>query len=743
MMSVHTESRRLAAILAADMVGYSRLMEIDEAGTLGRHKAIQAELIDPKVKEFGGRVVKTTGDGALIEFSSAVNAVLCAVAVQREMPGREADVPEGRRIAYRIGINLGDIIHDGDDIFGDGVNVASRLEGLAEPGGIRISEAVFNSVKGKLDLGFAALGPKKVKNLAEPIPTYEVLLDPRDAGRIVKPKLQRGPLARNVAAAVAAIALVAVGGHVAWDRFMAADTGEAKLLVLPFRAENPAGRQVAEAATENLIASFSRLKGLATAPHAVSMEYKGIDLEPDELPAELGIRYVLDGSARLDDDQLELSARLRDLRSSGDDVVWEKILDGPPAQWLGLLAELKQDAAGSIKLTLNPTERAILRAEPTENIEAYLAFAEAERFRYSGNFFELQKTLPLYEKAIRLDPGFTSAHVGYAEVNYRIWSESFNTIRYTLDALEETERGITSILAEDLSNPHAIGLQVRIQIEWLNRDQALSAARAAVFPQPDEPWLRYVLGLALLASGKYEEAQSEFATYQSLSPRLNSGGIRDLARQYLMLDDPEKALSLLTSIPEEEANRIDHYQSLAQAHARLGDIETAKTYIKKLLKETLWISLLWQKPWFDIYSDPTIYEKWAAAARAAGFPDSPYDFERGRESDRLLHDDLVDLFSDQFKETHDKGPFGMPYEEVRKADGTILMDYAWMKGITIKGEWAIKGDQFCHRTPAIHVGREECNNVYIDRDKSTDEVKHVANVYSIGVVNSVFKRVGK
>ena len=135
--------RRLAAIVAADMVGYSRLMEIDEADTLARQKAIQAELINPKVKEFGGRVVKTTGDGALIEFPSAVNAVLCSVAVQREMAGREADIPEDRRIAYRIGINLGEIIHDGDDIFGDGVNVASRLEGLAEPGGIRVSEAVL------------------------------------------------------------------------------------------------------------------------------------------------------------------------------------------------------------------------------------------------------------------------------------------------------------------------------------------------------------------------------------------------------------------------------------------------------------------------------------------------------------------------------------------------------------------------------------------------------------------------
>ena len=225
--------RRLAAILVADVVGYSRLMGEDEAGTRTRFNASLKELIEPVTASHRGRIVKTMGDGLLAEFTSVVDAVQCAVEIQEGMAERNADEPSDRRIDFRVGINLGDVIIEGDDIHGDGVNVAARLETLAEPGGICISGAVFNNVKGKLDLGFADLGPQKVKNLAEPISTFQVLLDPGDAGKIVKPTLQRSPMARKFAIAVAAIVLILVGGYVTWDRFMPADTGEEKLLVLP------------------------------------------------------------------------------------------------------------------------------------------------------------------------------------------------------------------------------------------------------------------------------------------------------------------------------------------------------------------------------------------------------------------------------------------------------------------------------------------------------------------------------
>ena len=187
-MAKPDEQRRLVAILAADMVGYSRLMEADERGMIARQKAHRAELIDPKISEHHGRIVKTTGDGMLVEFGSVVDAVECAVGIQRAMLEREADVLEDRRIRYRIGINLGDIVIDGDDILGDGVNVAARLEGLAEPGGLCISGTTYDHLKQKVNVGYEDLGEVRVKNLEAPVRIYRVLLGPESVGRMIGEK---------------------------------------------------------------------------------------------------------------------------------------------------------------------------------------------------------------------------------------------------------------------------------------------------------------------------------------------------------------------------------------------------------------------------------------------------------------------------------------------------------------------------------------------------------------------------
>ena len=203
--------RRLAAILAADVVGYTALVGADEAGTLGRLTKLRTEFLEPLVASHKGRVVKLMGDGMLVEFASVVDAVVCALAWQDGVGVREAGADEGRQLRFRIGINLGDIIVGGDDIFGDGVNVAARLEGLAEPGGIRISDTVFQSVKGKLDLGFADLGPKKVKNLADPIVAYQVLLNPEDAGRLVEARRHSGRDPKVLAAVILTIVIGVFG----------------------------------------------------------------------------------------------------------------------------------------------------------------------------------------------------------------------------------------------------------------------------------------------------------------------------------------------------------------------------------------------------------------------------------------------------------------------------------------------------------------------------------------------------
>src|SRR6516164_8969709 len=297
-----TAHRRLVAILAADVAGYSRLMGADEEGTLAALKAIRRELSDPKVKEHRGRIVKTTGDGLLIEFASVVDAVRCAVEVQRAMAERNADVPPDRRIELRMGINLGDIIKDGRDIFGDGVNVAARLEGLAEPGGICVARVVRDQVRDKLDFSFEDMGEQQVKNIARPVRVHRVLLGER----------QSSPQPGVAASAQPPLVL----------------PDKPSIAVLPFQnmSGDPEQEYFADGMVEEIITALSRIRWLFVIARNSSFTYKGRTVEVKQVGRELGVRYVLEGSVRNAGGRVRITAQLIDALS--DAHLWTDRFDG-------------------------------------------------------------------------------------------------------------------------------------------------------------------------------------------------------------------------------------------------------------------------------------------------------------------------------------------------------------------------------------------------------------------------------
>jgi adenylate cyclase len=302
--------RKLVAILAADVVSYSRLMRADEAGTLAQLKTHRKELIDPSFEAHDGRIVKTTGDGFLVEFASVVDAVECATDIQQEMAARNASVPEEQRFVFRIGINLGDVIIDGEDIYGDGVNIASRLEGLAEPGGICVSHPVYESVKDKLELGFENMGERLVKNIETPVQMYRVRLDGKSAPTRRRPRARRMWIA-VAALFVAGIALSAVLRPTPNSDGMAAPI----VAVLPFRAIGGGGdgAVLGEGLTEDLIATLSDQTGLRVIsgrPAVAAAEQPQPD--PREMGRQLRARYVLDGSVRAAGEQVRITALLVD-----------------------------------------------------------------------------------------------------------------------------------------------------------------------------------------------------------------------------------------------------------------------------------------------------------------------------------------------------------------------------------------------------------------------------------------------
>ena len=271
--------RRLAAVLVADMVGYSRLIGLDEEGTIARHQALRRELIDPRIAEFGGRIVKTIGDGLLAEFPSVVDAVRCALAVQEVMPVHEAGYPEDRRIQYRIGINLGDIVIDGEDILGDGVNVVARLEGLAEPGGICISEAVHHQIGGRISTSFESAGEHSVKNIARPVRAYRWHPRPLEGGARI--------LALPDKPSIAVLPFANLGG-------------------------DPEQDYLADGITEDIITALARLRWLFVIARNSSFVYKRKAVDVRQVARELGVRYVLEGSIRTAGRRVRITGQLID-----------------------------------------------------------------------------------------------------------------------------------------------------------------------------------------------------------------------------------------------------------------------------------------------------------------------------------------------------------------------------------------------------------------------------------------------
>ena len=374
-MATERIERRLTAILAADIAGYSRLMGADEEGTLERFKALRGELVDPKIGEHRGRMVKTTGDGILIEFPSVIEAVSCAVAVQREMARRNAGTPQDRRIAFRIGVNLGDIIVEDGDIHGDGVNIAARLEGIAEPGGICISEDAFRQVRGKVDAEFDDLGEQSLKNIVRPMRIYRI-------------KLARAP-----DASLTALPL----------------PDKPSLALLPFQnlSSDPEQEYFADGMVEEITTAIARLPWLFVIARNSAFTYKGKPVNVKQVAQELGVRYVLEGSVRKAGNRVRITGQLIDTTTGAH--IWADSFDGALDDIFELQDRVASSVAGTIEPKLRQSEIERASRKPTANLTAYDLYlrALARSYRYTDE--GLAEAVVLARQALAIDPSFAPA----------------------------------------------------------------------------------------------------------------------------------------------------------------------------------------------------------------------------------------------------------------------------------------------------------------------------------------------
>ena len=417
--------RRLAAILAADVAGYSRLMGVDEEGTHERLKAHLGELVTPKISEHRGRIVKNTGDGFLAEFPSVVDAVRCAVEVQRGMADREPEVPEDQRIRFRIGVNLGDVIAEEHDIFGDGVNVAARLEALAEPGGICVSRVVRDQVRDRLDYTFEDLGDQQVKNIARPVRVYALRLEAAAEG-----SLSRAPLASPVSQSPKAPRL--------------------SIVVLPFAnlSNDPGQQYLADGITEDLTTDLSGIAGMVVISRTTAFTYRDKPIEVRQIGRELNVRYVLEGSIRRSGDRIRCNAQLIDAES--DTHIWAERFD--------LLADdllwLQDEVTGRIAIALDLELVKLEAARPSENPDAfeYILRAKAAYNRDSTRE-RFAATISLCESALALDPASIQARTLLAEtLAGRVLDQLADT---PAADLERAEALISDVLAASQRDPVA------------------------------------------------------------------------------------------------------------------------------------------------------------------------------------------------------------------------------------------------------------------------------------------------
>ena len=373
------QHRRLAAILAADVVGYSRLMGADEAGTLARLRAHRKELIEPSIAACGGRTIKLMGDGALVEFASVVDAVQCAVDIQAGMAGRNAEVPEVRRIAFRIGINFGDVIIEDDDLYGDGVNIAARLEGLAAPGGICISGKVHDEILGKLELGFEDQGEQPVKNIARPVRVYRVVAGSAAAADGRQASLPSAPLSLPDKPSIVVLALQNMSADPEQDYF-------------------------ADGIAEDIITDLSKVSGLLVIARNSAFAYKGRAADLRQVCRELGVRHALEGSVRKAGNRVRITTQLIDGTTGGH--VWAERYDRELTDIFDVQDEVTREIVAALKVRLTPDERRRVASRGTDDIEAYDWYLRGRELVIRHTRDQVAEGRPLLERAIALDPGF-------------------------------------------------------------------------------------------------------------------------------------------------------------------------------------------------------------------------------------------------------------------------------------------------------------------------------------------------
>jgi TolB-like protein/class 3 adenylate cyclase len=581
-------TRRLAAILAADVAGYSLLIGADEEGTLDRLKAHRRELIDPKIREHQGRIVKTTGDGLLAEFASVVDAMRCAAEIQRGMLDRDTDLDTDRRIRFRIGINLGDVIADDDDILGEGVNIAARLEGLAEPGGICISRTVHDQIRDRLPFRLDDLGEQSVHNIARPVRAYA--LGRAAIAGLPPPSLPAAPAGKPwprrwpaiAVAAASAVLIAAVAGWVVWpgaspappaDRIAITNAPPAaaprlSIVVLPFAnlSDDPGQEYLADGITEDLTTDLSRIEDSFVIARNTAFTYKNQSVDAKEVGRQLGVRYVLEGSVRRSGNQVRINAQLVDAETGAH--LWAERFDRAAPELLGLENEITGRIARSVRARMVSAEAGRMTAHP--DAQDYILRGRAALAKPVGHASS-DEAIGFFESALALDPTATRAQIGLASA-------------------------LISRVLDEFSPAPQTDLQ-----------RAEGLLERALVVEPASAWPHYVKGQLLRAQGRCDDAIPEYESAIAFD-RNSAPSYAWLGWCKFLAGEVDKTIPL-----EQEAIRLSPQdRGIAAWYGRIGMVHLLEGRTKE--------AIVWLEKARGGYSqqsrEPVYINAWLASAHA-------------------------------------------------------------------------------------------------------------------------------
>ncbi len=618
--------RRLAAILAADIVGYSRLMAADETGTIAQVNAVFDELVRPLVEEHGGRIFKLMGDGVLAEFGSVVDGVRCAVAIQRGIGEREAGIDDERRLRLRIGINLGDVIvGDGGDMHGDGINVAARLESLADPDGVFVSRSVRDQIRDKLDFKLEDLGEQRVKNIPRPVRVFR-LLDEKRPAKARQPARTRLPL---LLAAALLLLVGSAGGIWLWQPWRpsggsALDAGRALALpdrpsiaVLPFDnlSDNADQEYFADGITEDIIIGLSKLSGIFVIARNSTFAYKGSSPDARQVSHDLGVRYVLSGSVRRDGNDLRVTARLVD--AVKDNNVWAERYDRQVGDVFEVQSDISKQVVRALSVTLKASEQERLFAPHTTSIAAYDLFLRARKTHIVATPASLAEARGMYERVIALDPAFAGGYAGLSTV-LAVGAR----LGFSADPKADGRRALELAQQAIAVDPDFGWSYIALGGAWTvlgDAQAAVDAVRRAIELQPNDADAQLFFGWYLTFSGQPGLGIEHIETAMRLDPLPNN-------RQYFFL-----GVSLLVNgQPAAAVEALERRRAflqpiglifLAASYAAEGAAAQAERVAKELLaREPDFDLATWR--FVRLFAREQDRKRILDAARAAGIPDT-------------------------------------------------------------------------------------------------------------------------